>query len=82
MCFWESQPGAYDLNRRPCFVYTLIWDDFRIRSLHPPDSETDPRGRPAQDAAEEDVIQDDTVSWIDALRQERRLNNLNFDSEE
>jgi hypothetical protein len=35
LSFWESQPEAYSLNREPCFVYTLIWDDFRIRSLHP-----------------------------------------------
>ncbi|MFN0199724.1 MAG: hypothetical protein ACKVT0_23465 [Planctomycetaceae bacterium] len=35
--FWESQPAAYSPHREPCFVYTLMWDDFRIRSLHPPD---------------------------------------------
>ena len=45
MCFWESQPAAYGLDRRPCFVYTLIWDDFRIRSLHPAESESDARGQ-------------------------------------
>lgn len=32
---WESQPGAYTLAGEPCFVYTIIWEDFRIRSLHP-----------------------------------------------
>lgn len=42
--FWESQPVAYSLDRKPCFVYSLMWDDYRIRSLHPADSETDPRG--------------------------------------
>ena len=43
MSFWESQPTAYALNREPCFVFTLIWDDFRIRSLHPCDSHEDSR---------------------------------------
>lgn len=32
--FWESQPAAFTLGRVPCWVYTLVWDDFRIRSLH------------------------------------------------
>ena len=32
--YWESQPAAYTLNGEPCWVYTLVWDDFRIRSLH------------------------------------------------
>ena len=32
--FWESQPAAFTLSREPCFVYTLVWDRFRIRSLH------------------------------------------------
>lgn len=32
---WESQPGAYTLEGDPCFVYTMVWTDFRIRSLHP-----------------------------------------------
>jgi hypothetical protein len=45
MSFWESQPGAYTLQREPCFVYTLIWDDFRIRSLHPVHSVVDPRSQ-------------------------------------
>ncbi len=43
MSFWESQPGAYSQNREPCFIYTLIWDNFRIRSLHPPESVEDSR---------------------------------------
>lgn len=43
--FWESQPAAYSVGkRRPCFVFTLKWDSFEIRSLHPPGSENDPRG--------------------------------------
>jgi len=40
---WESQPAAYTLDRRPCFVYTLMWDDFRIRSLHAAESTVDAR---------------------------------------
>lgn len=39
MSFWESQPVAYSLDGRPLFVYTLMWDDFRIRSLHLPDDD-------------------------------------------
>ena len=37
MSFWESQPGAYTLDGRPLFIYTLLWDNYRIRSLHFPD---------------------------------------------
>ncbi|MEX1232473.1 MAG: hypothetical protein WEB58_19660 [Planctomycetaceae bacterium] len=43
--FWESQPAAYSPRREPCFVYTLLWDDFRIRSLHPPDDTFDTRSQ-------------------------------------
>ena len=43
--FWESQPGAWSVDRQPCFVYTLLWDDCRIRSLHAPGVEFDPRGQ-------------------------------------
>lgn len=32
--YWESQPAAYTLQGDPCWVYTLVWSDFRIRSLH------------------------------------------------
>lgn len=39
MSFWESQPVAYRLDREPCFVYSLKWDDFRIRSLHLPEND-------------------------------------------
>jgi hypothetical protein len=42
--FWESQPGANALRGEPCWVYTLVWDDFRIRSLHPAHVENDIRG--------------------------------------
>jgi len=40
---WESQPGAYTLEGQPCFVYTIVWEDFRIRSLHPAGVLIDPR---------------------------------------
>jgi hypothetical protein len=45
LAFWESQPGAYALDGEPCWVFTLVWDDCRIRSLHPRDSHGDPRSR-------------------------------------
>ena len=48
---WESQPEAYSLDGRPCFVFTLIWDDYRIRSLHPPGSDEDARGARVRAAA-------------------------------
>lgn len=40
MSFWESQPVAYTLEREPCFAYSLLWENFRIRSLHLPDAST------------------------------------------
>lgn len=48
-CFscWESQPPAYSLTGEPLFAYTLIWDDFRIRSLHDADAEFDLRSQNA-----------------------------------
>lgn len=39
MSFWESQPVAFSLDREPCFVYSLIWENYRIRSVHLPDIE-------------------------------------------
>lgn len=45
MSFWESQPVAYTRAGEPCFTFTLKWDDFRIRSLHPPHTETDKRAK-------------------------------------
>jgi hypothetical protein len=42
--YWESQPAAYSPDGEPCFVFVLAWDDYRIRSLHPPHSPADPRG--------------------------------------
>ncbi len=46
--FWESQPGASHLDGQPCWVYSLMWDDFRIRSLHPARVEHDVRGALAE----------------------------------
>ena len=43
--YWESQPGSYSLDRKPRFIYTLVWDDFQIRSLHPPESNEDSRSQ-------------------------------------
>lgn len=31
--FWERQPVLSD--GEPCSVFTLTWDNFQIRSLHP-----------------------------------------------
>lgn len=45
--FWESQPVAYSIDGEPCFVYTLVWDDFRIRTLHPAGTDFDVRSRNA-----------------------------------
>lgn len=61
-CFscWESQPAAYTLTGEPQFVYTLIWDDFRIRSLHEADSEFDLR---SQNAPRESVVP--APHWLD-----------------
>lgn len=46
--YWESQPVAYTLDREPCFVFTIKWPDFEIRSLHPAESHFDLRSRPNQ----------------------------------
>jgi hypothetical protein len=40
MAYWESQPVACRLDGEPCFVYTLRWDEFQIRSLHVVDQTT------------------------------------------
>jgi hypothetical protein len=45
LAFWESQPGAYALDGEPCWVFALVWDDFRIRALHPRGSQSDERSR-------------------------------------
>lgn len=36
---------AYTRERQPCFVYSLMWDDFRIRSLHAAGSDVDARAQ-------------------------------------
>lgn len=43
--FWESQPAAWTVDRQPRWVYSLVWDDFRIRSLHAAGVDVDPRGQ-------------------------------------
>lgn len=37
--FWESQPVLR--GDEPCSVFTLVWDNFQIRSLHPPSALND-----------------------------------------
>lgn len=49
--FWESQPGAYATDGRPCWVFSLLWDDFRIRSLHPAEAAAPARSRVVQPSA-------------------------------
>lgn len=44
--YWESQPVACSLTtREPMFVYTLVWTDFRIRTLHAPETDEDFRSQ-------------------------------------
>ncbi|QDV49276.1 hypothetical protein [Gimesia fumaroli] len=43
MSFWESQPVAFTLDREPCFAYSLMWEDYRVRSIHLPDQEATAR---------------------------------------
>jgi hypothetical protein len=67
--YWLGQPGAYSLDREPCFVYVLSWDDFEIRSLHPAGSTEDHRSakaRAAQSAAtspEPEATENDASDW-------------------
>ncbi|QDU11683.1 hypothetical protein [Gimesia aquarii] len=39
MSFWESQPVAYSLKQEPCFAYSLMWENYRIRSVHLPQND-------------------------------------------
>lgn len=57
MSFWESQPAAYSAEGEPCFVYTIMWDDFRIRSLHPPAIDERARREEARDNLLELVVE-------------------------
>jgi hypothetical protein len=59
--YWISQPGAYGLDRAPCFVYVIQWDDFRIRSLHPAHSEIDPRFERIQAANARQQAEDESL---------------------
>lgn len=74
--YWESQPGAYSLNRDPCFIYTLIWDNYRIRSLHPPESNEDSRSlnRPVENPIKPEF---EGPSWLDDFFREQE----NFDQD-
>ena len=79
MSYWESQPAAYSTEGEPCFVFTLAWDDFRIRSLHPPHSDTDKRAEKVKQI--QSVTQHrkqrtpDERKWLDILKYERWLLN-------
>jgi hypothetical protein len=81
--FWESQPAAYSMARKPCFVYSLMWDDFRIRSLHPPNSQNDPRGEKVKELPALTTSDDDSAprpAWLDDFRIEReQLNDFDVD---
>ena len=77
--FWEIQPAAYSLDGKPCFVYTPWWDDYRIRSLHPPDSQT-ARIRAANKQQQAVSAEFD---WHNNIRLERGLmNDSEFDAEQ
>ncbi len=39
MSFWESQPVAFSLDREPYFAYSLMWENYRIRSIHLPEND-------------------------------------------
>src|SRR5262249_17368784 len=45
--FWESQPEAWTPSRKPCFVYSRLCDDCRVRSLHAAGDEFDLRSQNA-----------------------------------
>lgn len=70
--FWESQPAAYTLEREPCFVYSLMWDDYRIRSLHPPESNEDLRGERVKSTTYQAApVDDPPPAWLEDFRIER-----------
>lgn len=77
MTFWESQPAAYSLNREPCFAFTLIWDDFRIRSLHPAASDSDSRF----ERVKRETVQraDGAHDWSDLLARGLPIDTDSFD---
>ncbi len=67
------------MDGKPCFVYTLWWDDFRIRSLHPPESHVDRRAEnvKAANARAAAAAESETsdFTWLDDIRLERGLMN-------
>lgn len=75
--FWESQPLAYTLDGKPCFVYSLMWDDFRIRSLYIGDYE-DELSASRIPAAKKTALGD--TGWIESILRERGM-ILDFDPE-
>jgi hypothetical protein len=80
LSFWESQPAASSAEGDPCFVYTLMWDDFRIRSLHPALSEEDPRGRRIREAAgfAEANVHPSATDWPGFNRMRRPFSDSEF----
>ena len=42
--FWEAQPAEFHIEGERCRVFTVAWDDFRIRSMHPPQTLDDLEG--------------------------------------
>lgn len=79
LSYWESQPAAYSTEGEPCFVFTLAWDDFRIRSLHPPHSDTDKRAKKIKQiqsvTPQRRQRTPDEQKWLDLLKYERWLLN-------
>ena len=78
MSYWESQPEVYTAEGEPCFVFAMVWDNFRIRSLHPPDSDTDKRAEKVREREEKRWEQEQ--EWLQMLKQER-WELSDFDSE-
>ena len=77
MSYWESQPEVYTAEGEPCFVFTLVWDDFRIRSLHPPDSDTDKRADKVREQEEQRL--EEEQDWLKMLKFERwELSGFDF----
>ncbi|MCH7685616.1 MAG: hypothetical protein IH899_02865 [Planctomycetes bacterium] len=87
MSYWESQPAAYSTEGEPCFVFTLAWDDFRIRSLHPPHSDTDKRAEKVKQiqsvTPQRRQRTPDERKWLDILKYERwLLNGFQFENQQ
>ena len=59
---------AYSRDRKPCFVYSLMWDDFRIRSLHAAGSEVDARAVHKSDYSPEQSAEQSHDKWFNEPR--------------